>query len=94
MISTGFWPGDDTFPHAAFYGYAYPEPAGLKDTRLKPDGAQWVDKNGALAVLTYAAMREADDPQAALLAFLNSVYDLAADKAGWDTDAFNHHFLT
>ena len=95
VISTGFWPGDDSFPHAAFYGYAYPEPAGLRDVPLQPDGAQWVEKNGgALAVLTYDAVREAEDPQAALLAFLTSVYDVSADKAGWDKPAFNHHFLT
>ena len=25
----GFWPGDEAFPQAAFYSYAYPEPAGF-----------------------------------------------------------------
>ena len=31
VSSAGFWPGNDAFPHAAFYAYAYPEPAGFRD---------------------------------------------------------------
>lgn len=98
VISLGFWPGDDSFPHAAFYGYAYPEPAGLNQVALHPTSAQWVDRNGALAVFTYDAMREAaaaaEDPQEPILTFLQSVYDAAAGKSGWDKHAFAHHFLT
>jgi uncharacterized protein DUF5996 len=29
VSSAGFWPGNDAFPRAAFYSYAYPEPAGI-----------------------------------------------------------------
>lgn len=93
VISFGFWPGDDAFPHAAFYAYAYPEPAGLNTVALQPTSAQWVDRNGALAVLTYEAMRAESDPQAAILSFLQSVYDGAAEKADWDKPSFEHQFL-
>ena len=97
VISCGFWPGDDTFPHAAFYAYAYPEPDGLNTVSLKPASAQWVDRNGALAVLTYDALREAaaaaETPETPLLDFLQSVYDGAAEKAGWDVAAFQHKYL-
>ncbi len=31
MSSAGFWPGNEAFPHAAFYSYAYPEPAGFRE---------------------------------------------------------------
>ena len=31
VSSAGFWPGNDAFPRAAFYSYAYPEPAGVRD---------------------------------------------------------------
>lgn len=97
VISFGFWPGDDAFPHAAFYAYAYPEPDGLNTVMLKPESAQWVDRNGALAVLTYDALREsaasAKTPEAPLLDFLQSVYDGAAEKAGWDVAEFQHRFL-
>ncbi|MBV6659043.1 MAG: hypothetical protein KI785_14865 [Devosiaceae bacterium] len=97
VISTGFWPGDDTFPHAAFYGYAYPEPEGLRTAPLEPSAAQWVEKgSSSLAVYTYDAMRAdaaaATTPDAPLLAFLQSLYAGAAEKAGWTTDDFKHGY--
>lgn len=91
VISIGFWPGDDTFPEAAFYGYAYPEPKGLNEETLAPEKAQWVDKNGgALAILKYEDARKADDPSADILAFLNSLYDGAARKGNWPTAELAH----
>jgi Family of unknown function (DUF5996) len=38
-------------------------------------------------ILPYTAVREADDPDAVLLEFLQSTYDIAADTGGWDRDA-------
>ena len=37
--------------------------------------------------LPYAAVRTAHDPDAALLEFLQSTYEAAADLAGWDRAA-------
>lgn len=91
VISVGFWPGDDTFPEAAFYGYAYPEPEGLNVTRLKPDSAGWTDKNGAaLAILRYDDLRTEHNPGGALLDFLESVYQRSATLAQWPIEQFNH----
>ncbi len=93
VISVGFWPGDDTFQEAAFYGYAYPEPDSMNTIPLAPTEAFWTDKNGgALAVLRYEDMRTAKDPEQALLLFLNSVYEGAAEKSGWDTRELAHMF--
>ncbi len=93
VISVGFWPGDDSFPEAAFYGYAYPEPAGMNEVSLSPDEAFWAEKNGgALAILKYEDARTADDPDAAILAFLNSLYDGAVEKAGWSSDELAHRY--
>ena len=36
VSSAGFWPGDARFPEAAFYAYAYPEPAGFRDAAGAP----------------------------------------------------------
>ena len=36
VSSAGFWPGSEAFPHAAFYSYAYPEPAGFRDATVTP----------------------------------------------------------
>ena len=38
-------------------------------------------------VLPYDAVRQAADPEAALLSFLSSTYAAAADRAGWDRAA-------
>ena len=93
VISVGFWPGDDTFPKAAFYGYAYPEPSGMNAVPLQPDNAEWTEKNGgALAIMTYDNMRLADDPPKALLSFLESVYQGAAAKADWPIQDFTHTY--
>ncbi|MEM6634426.1 MAG: DUF5996 family protein [Pseudomonadota bacterium] len=91
VISVGFWAGDDSFPEAAFYGYAYPEPAGLNAVPLAPTPSFWAEKNGgALAILKYADAVAGDDPGAAILSFLQSLYDGAADKAGWPSDDLRH----
>ncbi len=38
-------------------------------------------------VLPCTAVREADDPDTLLLDFLQSTYEVAADKGGWDREA-------
>jgi hypothetical protein len=84
--SVGFWPGSDAFPHAAFYAYTYPEPAGYAEAKVAPDQAAW-NADMREFILPYAAVRAAPDPDAALLAFCQSTYDAAADLANWDRDA-------
>lgn len=91
VISIGFWPGDDSFPEAAFYGYAYPEPAGMNEPPLSPGEAFWAEKNGGvLAILKYEDARRTADPGKAILAFLDSLYDGAALKAAWPTEELKH----
>jgi hypothetical protein len=89
LISFGWWPGDDrTTPFPAFYSYASPEPAGLRDQPLAAAGATWQDVGtGSLAVLPYDDIRTAADPAAELLAFYESVYRAGATAAGWDAAA-------
>lgn len=84
--SVGFWPGNDAFPHAAFYAYTYPEPAGYAAAQVQPEQAAW-NADMREFILPYAAVRAANDPNAALLAFCQSTYDAAADLAKWDRDA-------
>jgi hypothetical protein len=38
-------------------------------------------------LLPYEAVRAAPDPDAALLTFLQTTYEAAADRAGWDRAA-------
>jgi hypothetical protein len=90
VSSAGFWPGDPRFPQAAFYAYAYPEPAGFKDVKVRPAAARYEPSLGEF-VLPYAAVRTAADPAGDLLAFLETTYAAAADLAKWDRGALERH---
>ncbi|MBV8767999.1 MAG: hypothetical protein JO094_03790 [Hyphomicrobiales bacterium] len=82
VSSAGFWPGNDAFPHAAFYSYAYPEPNGFRDQKVTP-GAHFDNTLGEF-ILRYDVLREAVDPDALLLDFLTTTYVAAADCGHWD----------
>jgi hypothetical protein len=84
VSSAGYWPGPDG--EGVFYSYAYPEPAGYRDGSVSPAQATFDEALGEF-VLPYTAVREADDPDAVLLEFLQSTYDVAADLGGWDREA-------
>jgi hypothetical protein len=85
VSSAGFWPGSEAFPRAAFYSYAYPEPAGFRD-RAVPAGAYY-DSGLSEFVLPYDAVREASDPDRLLIDFLQTSYAAAAETGRWDRAA-------
>jgi hypothetical protein len=86
VSSCGFWPGGGPVPYAAFYSYAYPEPEGFAAEKVAPDAAFY---SGDLHefLLPYDAVRQAADPDAVLLEFLQSTYEAAAKLARWDREA-------
>ena len=86
VASAGFWPGGGGVEQAAFYAYAYPAPDGYTAAPVAPDAAFWSPGLGEF-ILPYEAVRTAPDPEAALLAFLESTYRAAADLGGWDRQA-------
>jgi Family of unknown function (DUF5996) len=86
VSSAGFWPGSGAIDYPAFYCYAYPEPAGFRAAKVRPDAAFFSEALGEF-ILPYDAVRTADDPDQALLDFLQSSYEAAAIAAKWDRDA-------
>lgn len=84
--SVGFWPGGGPIAGAAFYSYAYPEPLGYAEGPVRPAGATYSTEMREY-VLPYEAVSSAKDPDAALLEFCQSTYELAADRGGWDRTA-------
>jgi hypothetical protein len=84
VSSCGFWPGGSE--EGSFYSYAYPEPDGFRSWPVAPDGAHY-DADLGEFLLPYRTVRTAPDPDAALLAFLQSTYEAAAERAGWDRAA-------
>jgi hypothetical protein len=86
VSSAGFWPGSGAIDYPAFYCYAYPEPAGFRAAKARPDAAFFSEALGEF-ILPYDAVRTAADPDQALLEFLQSTYEAAATAANWDRDA-------
>jgi hypothetical protein len=83
--SVGFWPGMPGLD-ALFYAYAYPEPAGFAEAKIKPSTASW-NPNLKEFVLPYEAVRTSRDPNRAVLDFFESTYDAAANLGKWDRAA-------
>jgi hypothetical protein len=98
VISHGFWPGvrrkapsDRTAPdglvhEAAFYSYTAPEPEGLSEQPIGPEGAYY-HAGMKEFILPYEALRAAASPDDALLEFLQTTYEAGARLAGWDRAA-------
>src|SRR5229473_2909597 len=86
VISAGFWPGSASVQEAAFYAYAAPEPAGLREIALQPTAAYYHPPMG-IFILPYAAVRAAPSPDDAVMTFLQGTYNAAANLAGWDRKA-------
>jgi hypothetical protein len=84
--SAGFWPGGGAIDYPAFYSYAYPEPAGFRTTPVRPEAAFFSEALGEF-ILPYDAVRTAAQPDQALLEFLQSSYEAAANAAKWERDA-------
>jgi hypothetical protein len=85
VSSAGFWPGAG-LGDPDFYSYAYPEPPGFADYPVKPEKAYYHPDMREF-VLPYEAIRTAGEPDRALLAFLQSTYEAAAEKGRWDRSA-------
>ncbi|MFL5088687.1 MAG: DUF5996 family protein [Xanthobacteraceae bacterium] len=92
VSSCGFWPGNGGYGRPAFYVYAYPEPPGYGDTRLRTAEA-FYDGGLGQFILPYAAVRQSPDPDALLLSFLQETYAAAADLAGWDRQALERRLV-
>ncbi|HXJ33132.1 MAG TPA: DUF5996 family protein [Candidatus Eisenbacteria bacterium] len=86
VSSCGFWAGGGAVPHAAFYSYAYPEPPGFAQAKVRP-GAAFYSTDLREFLLPYDAVREAEAPDQTLLDFLQSTYEAAAIAAKWDRAA-------
>jgi Family of unknown function (DUF5996) len=85
QICGGFWPGHPQYQRPAFFAYGYPKPAAIEGTSIRPEGAAWHDELGEF-VFAYDALRATPDPRRALLEFLESTYEVCAQRMGWSDD--------
>jgi hypothetical protein len=86
VISHGFWPGSPPVLEPAFYAYAVPEPGGLEQARVRPDGA-FYHRELREFILPYEAVRTSGSPERAIREFVDSTYTAAATLAHWDRAA-------
>lgn len=86
VSSCGFWAGTPPIDYPAFYAYAYPQPEGFPEARIRPDGA-FFSKDFGEFILPYARVRESAAPDDTLLEFFQSTYEAAATLARWDRAA-------
>jgi len=86
VSSAGLWPGGGAISGPAFYSYAAPEPAAFRDQAVKPVHAYY-DPTLKEFLLLYEDVRQAASPRDALLEFLQTTYEAAADLANWDRQA-------
>jgi len=81
--SAGYWNGPDG--EGNFYAFLYPEPDGYRQRPVAPSQARFDDDFGEF-LLPYEAVRTADDPDSALLEFLQTTYEAGAETAGWNRE--------
>ncbi|MEA3036178.1 MAG: hypothetical protein QOH04_1943 [Sphingomonadales bacterium] len=87
VSSAGFWPGGAGIGGGPFfYSYAWPPPDGFAAARIEPRQAHFDEAYGEF-ILDYDVVRNAPDPDALLLDFLESTYAAAANLAKWDRAA-------
>lgn len=86
VSSCGFWPGGGAVEEPVFYAYAYPAPEGFRDYPIQPQEAFYSEQMQEF-LLPYEAVRQADEPDAVLLTFLQSTYEAAANLGKWDRAA-------
>jgi len=91
VSSAGFWPGGGAIDYPAYYSYAYPAPDGFAAATVRPAQAFFSKELGEF-ILPYDAVCSAADPSAALMEFLQSTYEAAADLAHWDRAALECAF--
>jgi hypothetical protein len=91
VSSCGFWPGNEQFPHPAFYAYCYPTPADFGKQPVEPPEAFYSTEMGEF-FLKYDDVSGSDDPQGRLMQFLESTYVAAATTGNWDRKALECDF--
>ena len=77
----------------AFYAYAYPEPQGFRDCPVRPNATFYSPEMGEF-ILPYNAVRNANNPDKALIEFLQSTYEAAANRGNWDRAALERTTVT
>jgi hypothetical protein len=91
VSSCVFWPGGGHIDEPVFYAYAYPEPPDFRKYPIKPADA-YFSKDMNEFLLPYEAVRTAKCHDDVLMAFMQSTYEAAANRAKWDRHALERQY--
>lgn len=91
VSSCGFWPGNEQYPHPAFYAYCYPGNEDFGKQPVQPSATFYSNEMGEY-LLNYDAVQQATNPEETLLAFLQSTYEACANTAQWNRQALECNF--
>jgi hypothetical protein len=80
-VAVGWWPGDQRYGKAAFYGYAHPAPDGFADGEVR--SGHWEGELG-LYVLDWEDVVASADPHAEAVGFARSLLQHACLVCDWD----------
>jgi hypothetical protein len=84
QIEVGWWPGDNRYPRAAFFAYAFPTPDGFSEGALSPPAARW-DTDLGEYVLDWDDVIAAADPYEDALQFARSAVAHGCSVCDWDS---------
>lgn len=85
QVEAGWWIGSEQYPKPAYFSFIYPAPNEIANAKIQPKTARF-DQHLQEFILDYDAVRTAANPEADLLAFLESTYSAGTTLAGWDPD--------
>ena len=86
LSSAGWWPGGGACPSPPSTPTPTPSRPASASYPVRPAAARYEPGLGEF-LLPYDAVRTAADPDATLLEFLQSTYEAAAERGGWDRGA-------
>jgi hypothetical protein len=86
LSTAGWWPLHRELG-PAFFGFIYPEPQGFREAVIRPDAAFYDAELGEF-ILRHDDVRATQDPDAAVMAFLEDTYASGADLARWPRQSF------
>ncbi len=84
QVEVGWSCSNEKYPYPAFFAFAYPNPPGLEQEKIKPDGAKWVPAINEF-ILDYDQLRQSKNPESDLLLFFESYYQAVEKLDHWDT---------
>jgi Family of unknown function (DUF5996) len=83
QIEIGWWPGDERYPHPAFFAFVFPTRDGFADGAVRPEAARWDGDLGEY-ILDWSDVVANSDPTDTVLGFGRSVIEHACTVCEWD----------